>query len=248
MEGSRPMSRQSSLSRDSRQLRLIEAKQQRKQSESEVTLLANRVALLKVEESKAWKKIEDTRKRAKEIMELRARNLEQQRVREENRKEKEDEKLMRLMQNRLQKEQDTQYREMTREQMKSKLKAEVEEIKRKKLENIELISQQKTATLNYNTEVYMHIRNSQKEFADRRRQDEEERRARARAEYEAKLESELKIKASKDEEIERLEKEEIELIAKLQNTQILQRSAFEDLEAVIGGRLDSCSFSHSNSP
>lgn len=248
MGDSRPLSRQTLASSESRAIRLVDAKQQRKQSEGEAQLLANRIALLKAEETKAWKKIEETRARAKEIMELRARNIELQRIREEQRKEKQDEEEMRLMQNRLQKDQDTQFREMSREQLKAKLRDEVEAIKRKKNEHMELIKRQRKETLNYNTEVYLNIRNSEKEFADRRRQDEESRRAKARAEYTAKLESELKLKAEKDAEIERLEQEEIELIAKLQNTQILQKSAFEDLEAVTGGRFDSCSFSKTSSP
>jgi hypothetical protein len=33
-----------------------------------VKLLANRIALLKMEEQKAWKKIEETKKKAKDIM------------------------------------------------------------------------------------------------------------------------------------------------------------------------------------
>jgi hypothetical protein len=37
-------------------------------------LLANRIALLKQEEMKTWKKIEDTRKRTNEIVSLKNRN------------------------------------------------------------------------------------------------------------------------------------------------------------------------------
>jgi len=40
----------------------------RKQAEDDVKLLANRIALLKMEEQKAWKKIEETKKKAKDIM------------------------------------------------------------------------------------------------------------------------------------------------------------------------------------
>jgi hypothetical protein len=39
-------------------------------------LLANRIALLKQEEMKTWKKIEETKKRAAEIMRLKQRNNE----------------------------------------------------------------------------------------------------------------------------------------------------------------------------
>jgi hypothetical protein len=37
-------------------------------------LLANRIALLKQEEMKTWKKIEETKKRAKEVVDLKRRN------------------------------------------------------------------------------------------------------------------------------------------------------------------------------
>merc|ERR1719231_608457 len=53
---------------------LTTAKEARKRAELDAQLLANRIALLKQEEEKAWKKIEETRKRAQEIMELRSAN------------------------------------------------------------------------------------------------------------------------------------------------------------------------------
>lgn len=42
--------------------------------EHDANLLANRIALLKQEEMKTWKKIEDTRKRTNEITSLKNRN------------------------------------------------------------------------------------------------------------------------------------------------------------------------------
>merc|ERR1719287_26007 len=53
---------------------LTAAKEARKRAELDAQLLANRIALLKQEEEKAWKKIEETRKRAQEITPLRAEN------------------------------------------------------------------------------------------------------------------------------------------------------------------------------
>merc|ERR1719230_1393548 len=58
----------------SSQSNLTTAKEARKRAELDAQLLANRIALLKQEEEKAWKKIEETRKRASEITELRAQN------------------------------------------------------------------------------------------------------------------------------------------------------------------------------
>ena len=54
----------------------MQAKANRKQADEDAQILANRIALLKNEEAKAWKKIEETRNRAKEIMATRQRNME----------------------------------------------------------------------------------------------------------------------------------------------------------------------------
>merc|ERR1719454_1418151 len=53
---------------------LTTAKEARKRAELDAQLLANRIALLKQEEEKAWKKIEETRKRAGDISTLRNEN------------------------------------------------------------------------------------------------------------------------------------------------------------------------------
>ena len=47
---------------------LLEVKQDRKKAESDLQLLANRIALLKTEEQKALHKITDTKARATEIL------------------------------------------------------------------------------------------------------------------------------------------------------------------------------------
>lgn len=63
--------------------RLLESKLQRKKAEEDAKLLANRIALLRLEEQKALKKVEETRKKAKEILELKQRNAEAQRLKDE---------------------------------------------------------------------------------------------------------------------------------------------------------------------
>lgn len=47
----------------------------RKKAGEDVKILANRIALLKAEEQKAWKKIEETKKKAQDILEVRQRNI-----------------------------------------------------------------------------------------------------------------------------------------------------------------------------
>lgn len=54
------------------------AKKERKDIERDAQLLANRIALLKQEEMKTWKKIEETKKRAHDVHRLKAKNEERQ--------------------------------------------------------------------------------------------------------------------------------------------------------------------------
>merc|ERR1719192_129194 len=71
------------LSQSQMQASLAAAKESRKRTELDAQLLANRIALLKQEEEKAWKKIEETRKRASEIMDLRKQNEQKFNAKEE---------------------------------------------------------------------------------------------------------------------------------------------------------------------
>jgi len=49
---------------DSVSKQLLESKTARKRAEEDANLLANRISLLRQEEQKAWKKIEETKKKA----------------------------------------------------------------------------------------------------------------------------------------------------------------------------------------
>jgi hypothetical protein len=224
------------------QTRLLEAKLHRRRAEEDAQLLANRISLLKQEEAKAWKKIEETRARAKEIMEIKVRNLESQRRKEEQRKAREDEEYQRSMHNRMTKEQDRQFKQLTREQLKAKLRADVEALKESKRDNARQIEANRREDLMKMTNIKQHIRTAQQESEEKRRRDDDEKRARARAHYEERLGNENRIREQKEAEILALEQEEMELIAKLQNTQVLQKNVFEDLEAALTGKLDPQSY------
>lgn len=57
-------------------------RQGKKKAAEDARLLANRIALLKLEEKKAWKKIEETKKKADQIKKTHERN-EAERMRKE---------------------------------------------------------------------------------------------------------------------------------------------------------------------
>jgi hypothetical protein len=56
--------------------KLLESKIARKKTEEDSKVLLNRLQLLKNEEQKAWKKIEETKRKALEIMKVKQRNAE----------------------------------------------------------------------------------------------------------------------------------------------------------------------------
>lgn len=69
----------------------------------------------------------------------------------------------------------------------------------------------------------------------RRREQFDQKKIKAKAVASNRAEQESKIREVKEEEISRMEQEELELIQRLQNTQFLQRSAYEDLENALNG-------------
>ena len=48
--------------------KLILSKMDRKRAEEDAKILANRIALLKLEEQKTWKKIEETKNKARQVI------------------------------------------------------------------------------------------------------------------------------------------------------------------------------------
>ncbi len=84
--------------------KLIAAKIARKRAEEDHKLLSNRIALLKQEEAKAWKKFDETKKRTTDILQARQRNMEIAQERAERQRQKEEEEMLRQAQNRAIKE------------------------------------------------------------------------------------------------------------------------------------------------
>ena len=76
----------------------------KKKAADDAKLLSNRIALLKLEEKKAWKKIEETKRRAEQAMQIRQRNEEDRRNKDNLRRQREAEEEARLETNLAQKE------------------------------------------------------------------------------------------------------------------------------------------------
>merc|ERR1719198_289504 len=136
--------------------RLLKAKLARKQAEADAQLLANRIALLQQEEAKAWKKIQQTKIRATEILSLREENEKRQQTRAEH-QFKEGEYSRKAQEQRFySKQKDKAMRQKTQNEIIKKRQHEVKAIRRQRRENEIEKQRQKQADqerARYNREV-----------------------------------------------------------------------------------------------
>ncbi|TYZ63810.1 hypothetical protein PybrP1_007342 [[Pythium] brassicae (nom. inval.)] len=217
--------------------KLVEAKQRRQEASKDALLLRNRIALLKAEEEKAWKKIEQTRKRAAELL----------RVRESNdRSHAELRDLAQLAELELQ----------ASISAKRELVLSIDSVQKKKELGLQLTEARRSEALQLKEE-----KQRWKESADKQRQDElldairrkdevatqkealrakklllrheAEKLSKARASEKVRAEEELT--RQREAEVHAMERLELELIQRLRNTQHLQKQAFEELEAALTG-------------
>lgn len=219
----------------SEKAKLAEAKQMRKQADEDARLLANRIALLKQEELKAIKKIEETRRKAEEIIEARKRNEEKQRKREEARRMQSDLESHKTEENRKIRERMKEIKDQANQYRHHKAFKDVQSLKKTKQDYQRAIEIQRTEELAEKISLKNSIKGQLKEAEERKRRLAEEKREKARKENEKKIQEETKMRREREEEVARMEQEELELIQRLQNTQLLQKSAYEDLENALAG-------------
>ncbi|ETW06285.1 hypothetical protein H310_02578 [Aphanomyces invadans] len=221
MDGSAPKSK------------LLEAKQRRKDVSSDATLLQNRIALLKAEEARAWKKIEQTKKRAMELVKLRQ---------EKENYARERTALMTNAERELQAQQ-----QMKRELV---LASEKKEIDQQILEQKRSDAQQLKEDKQKWRQFTENKKRLELEEAVRRREDvlkQENQLKRARQVKQMEVERANKERADsiirreeqacldKEQEVQEMERLEMELIQRLRNTQHLQKQAYEELEQALSG-------------
>jgi len=213
---------------------LTASKESRKRAELDAQLLANRIALLKQEEDKAWKNIEDTRKRANEITELRTQNEQKFAAKEHFYKAKWESIRSAQTQNAYNRDKAKAVREATKQGL---MDARVTNAHNAKQQSHQFLLQKKereAAERQANMERGALIKQRKEEA---KRKLEEERLAQLekfREDYEARRAQEELLRERTDALVAKMEKEEMELIQRLQNTQTVQRNAYEELEAALG--------------
>eukprot|EP01035_Chromulina_nebulosa_P025704 gene25704-33566_t len=214
---------------------MLEVKINRKRAESDLQLLANRIALLRLEEQRAMNKVTETKMRAQEILEIKRRNDEvtqmklalslnkdlHVRAAQEKAAEDREERIRKVNMSR---KMTYDYKKSNAEQKKQESR-QLEEIKSKGRELSEQEKRQRVEEEKRRQE-YLKVQR------DRERMEREQR---AQQLYQQRMEEENQRRREAEEMILLLENEEKDLILRLKRSQDLQQQVgVYDLAAVSG--------------
>lgn len=222
------------MSQSQMQANLTGAREARKRVELDAQLLANRIALLKQEEEKALKKIAETKKRATEITSLRQQNEQKFAAKENFYKTKWDSIRQAQAQNSESRERDRANREDNRMGMLEQKHASARNTKAQSQMMLQQKKEREAMERQANTERSSYLKAKKEEARRRLEEDRLAQLEKHREDYEARAAQEELLRARTDALVAKMEKEEMELIQRLQNTQNVQRSAYEELEAALG--------------
>lgn len=211
---------------------LAAARDARKRSELNAQLLANRIALLKQEEQKAWKMIEDTRRKTATIM-----------ASQGERSEKDDskEQLCRAQWESLRaaQERNSAARERARAQRTAARsgvqRQRAQSAQSQKARSRELLAQRReedAALREANLSQISTARQSRDDMRRRLEEANQEKLRRYREEGDARVAQERALQGRTEQLVASMEREELELIQRLQISQNAQRRAIEELEAL----------------
>jgi len=213
---------------------LTSAKESRKRAELDAQLLANRIALLKQEEEKAWKKIEETRKRAGEIFTLREQNEKKYMAKEQFYQEKWKSIRSAQAQNAYMRDKAKAARDATRGAMLEGRKTNVAQTKQQSQGHLMQKREREVNERQANQNRSAFIKQQKEEAKRRLEQERLMKLDQNHEDYEARISAEDMLLSRTNALVAKMEKEEMELIQRLQNTQTVQRNAYEELEAALG--------------
>ena len=205
-------------------------KQERKQAEENAKLLDNRLNLLKGEEIKTLKKIEITKKKANDKFQNLKFIAQNRNIKLESKKKKEKDLILKKEQNKLMNKTIKNNTEKNKEKLKRQIEEEAKLLKIQKIYNKQLINFLNEEKMNENKAKCANIKNEKSYYNEKKRILENEKKRKLREELEKKLIEEYKLKEIAENKRIKAEKQEIEIIKKLQNTTKLQQNITDEFE------------------
>ena len=210
--------------------KLSKMKQERKDAQSQAKILNNRITMLKNQEMKNLRKIEDTKKMVNNKILRLQEMVENKKILEEHKKNKGLEVENKKNKNKILKE------EMQANYTKSKAAHEkkIEEVgkisKAKKEHNRQTLDFLKQANLNENKIKYNCLKNQKNSKEIQKKLINKENRLRLKKELERKLLEECRLKEEAEAKKMEAEQEELEIIKKLHTTTQIHKNIMEEME------------------
>jgi len=227
--------RQPSSSRGNRvdNKRLYAVRMSRKQAEEDVVTMRNRIKRLQLEEDRARKNIEETRRRADNIVRLKAQNELKARQREQER-----------MQMALQNKMDAHQKSLERAQREANIKANkqfqikqkqqmVKDLRAESLENARATMEHQRRDTERAARLKQDIYNKARKAVHDKHLQRHLQQVRVVQRYEERMMEEERIGMEREEEIQQLEQHEAALLHRLRQAQELQRGAYTELEVAL---------------
>ena len=211
-------------------LRLSQMKQERKKAEETAHLLDNRLNLLKTEQIKTLKNIELTKKKANNKYNNLQFLLQNKNIKIEAKKKKEKDLIEKKAQNKLMISKIKNNTLMNKAKLKKQIEEEAKLLKIQKIYNKQLISFLNEEKMNQNKAKCNNIKKEKNFFDEKKRIMNVEKKRKLREELEKKLIEEYKLKENAENKKLKAEKQEIEIIKKLQNTTQLQQNIKDEYE------------------
>ncbi|CEG47947.1 uncharacterized protein PHALS_05270 [Plasmopara halstedii] len=211
--------------------RLLESK--RKQAECDLKMLQNRIALLQHEESKALKKIAQTKTRAQEILDLRVATLQRQEIKSMH--QIEQERQSRFAQKK--------HYGLKKESVVKKKHAAIRIISQKNQDVEQIKAESKRLKAERERLQLLQVERARAKRLEIRRQEDALKKKKAFDRHQVDQEAALRLvkKAIAEErqirehqmKVHEMEEAEQKLIQKLQDTQLIQREAYSVLEQAL---------------
>merc|ERR1711988_1054276 len=213
--------------------RLLAAKRARKRAEGDYQLLQNRLVRLRMEEEKAQKKIAETKKRAQEIVALKARN--EMANRDKMQKADDADYEIACAKERANKQRQDQKMRVTQTQ------AQLHKAKRDGVLHTRLarqehemsIQRQRDADMQHAHQCKEAIKAHETAMQRAQHQRKIQRSEQCKRELDGKVLEEEEQRTMAEAQVRSMEAEEAYLIEQLQRTQDAQRDAYDDLEEAL---------------
>ncbi|KAJ0402629.1 hypothetical protein ATCC90586_010868 [Pythium insidiosum] len=212
---------------------MLDAKNQRKRTEDDVRLLANRLVHLRAEEAKAQKRIEEANRRAKEMEAVKRRNAEHQRAKQRAMEQLQlDIRRMRDM-NHMASSLSRERRNQTMNSINALRAQMVQETRAQRDAHLARIRMKRETQHSELSERSREIRSHEKSALKRRDELKKNQQRELLRNAREKLAQEYQKKLTNERLIKQMEEEETQLIERLRISHEMQRAAYEHLEFVI---------------